>query len=81
MVDCKFDMAVRNDPAGSVMIQWLPEMLCIDQKMAFGNPEGAVFNNCLVRRKRTPKSFILEVAIPFTSGRSGLQHPLAGGVC
>lgn len=65
MVDCKFDMAVKKDAAGSVMIRWLPEMLCIDQSMAFGNPEGAVFNNCLVRRKRTPRNLILEVAIPY----------------
>lgn len=65
MVDCKFDMAIKRDAAGSVMIRWLPEMLCVDLSMAFGNPEGAVFNNCLVRRKRSPKSFVLEVAIPY----------------
>jgi hypothetical protein len=70
MVDCKFDMVVRSDATGSVMIRWLPEMLCIDQKVAFGNPEGAVFNNCLVRRKRTPRKFILEVAILYA-------HPAA----
>lgn len=65
MVDCKFDFAVKSDAPGSVMIRWLPEMLCIDQSMAWGNPEGAVFNNCLVRRKRTPESFIIEVAVPY----------------
>jgi len=73
MVDCKFDMAVRSDVAGKVMIRWLPEMLCIDQANAWGNPEGAVFNNTLVRRKRTPQNFILEVAIPYA-------HPEATGV-
>jgi hypothetical protein len=73
MVDCKFDMAVKSDAEGSVMIRWLPEMLCIDQKNAFGNPEGAVFNNCLVRRKRSPKDLILDVAIPYA-------HPGASGV-
>jgi len=44
-----FDMAVKKDAAGSVMIRWLPETLCIGQTMAFGNPEGAVLNNCCAR--------------------------------
>ncbi len=65
MVDCKFDLAVKKDTEGSVMIRWLPEMLCIDQSKAWGNPEGAVFNNALVRRKRDPLTFILQVAIPY----------------
>jgi len=65
MVECKFDMAVKKDDEGTVMIRWLPEMLCIDQSQAWGNPEGAVFNNFLVRRKRDPASFILQVAIPY----------------
>lgn len=65
MIDCKFDMAVKNDQTGSVMIRWLPEMMCVDQSRAFGYPEGSVFNNCLVRRKRTPSGFIYEVAIPY----------------
>jgi hypothetical protein len=65
MVDCKFDMAVKKDPEGSVMIRWLPDILCIDQSKAWGNPEGAVFNNMLVRRKRDPVSFIAEVAVPY----------------
>jgi hypothetical protein len=65
MVDCKFDISVKNDRKGSVMIRWLPEMLCIDQRNAFGNPEGAVFNNTLVRRKRDPVSFMMQVAIPY----------------
>jgi len=73
MVECKFDMAVKKDPAGSVMIRWLPEMLCIDQSQAWGNPEGAVFNNCLVRRKRDPVTFIFQVAIPYA-------HPNASNV-
>jgi hypothetical protein len=72
MVDCKFDMSV-SDPAGKVMIRWLPEMLCIDQSQAWGNPEGAVFNEFLVRRKRDPRGFILELAIPYA-------HPKATGV-
>ena len=49
---------------------WLPEMLCIDQSQAWGNPEGAVFNNTLVRRKRDPVSFIMQVAVPYA-------HPAA----
>jgi hypothetical protein len=65
MVECKFDMSVKKDPAGSVMIRWMPEMLCIDQKNAWGNREGAVFNNVLVRRKRNPVSFMTEVGIPY----------------
>lgn len=65
MVDCKFDLAVKKDTEGSVMIRWLPEMLCIDQNQAWGNPEGAIFNNTLVRRKRDPVSFIIQVAIPY----------------
>jgi hypothetical protein len=65
MVDCKFDMAVKKDAAGTVMIRWLPEMLCIDQRNAWGNREGAVFNNCLVRLKRDPVTFMLQVAIPY----------------
>lgn len=73
MVDCKFDMAVKNNPNGSVMIRWLPEMMCVDQSMAWGNPEGAVFNNCLVRRKRPPQKFIREIAIPYA-------HPEASNV-
>jgi hypothetical protein len=70
MVDCKFDLAVKKDSEGSVMIRWLPEMLCIDQGQAWGNPEGAVFNNTLVRRKRDPVSFIMQVAVPYA-------HPAA----
>lgn len=66
MIDCKFDMAVKNDPDGGVMIRWLPEMMCLDQSRAFGYPEGSVFNNTLVRRKRPPMQFILEVAIPYS---------------
>jgi hypothetical protein len=66
MIDCKFDMAVKNNLDGSVMIRWLPEMMCIDQSRAFGYPEGSVFNNALVRRKRSPQKFILEVAIPYS---------------
>jgi hypothetical protein len=65
MVECKFDMSVKNDPNGSVMIRWLPEMLCIDQKNAWGNPEGAIFNNTLVRKKRDPVAFMIQVAIPY----------------
>ncbi|MCU0474267.1 MAG: hypothetical protein MUC93_13050 [Bacteroidales bacterium] len=65
MVDCKFDITVKKDAEGSVMIRWLPEMLCIDQSQAWGNPEGAVFNNCLVRRKRDPLTFIIQVAVPY----------------
>jgi hypothetical protein len=73
MVDCKFDMTVKKDPAGSVMIRWLPEMMYIDQSRAFGNPEGAVFNNSLVKRKRDPLSFIFQVAVPYA-------HPKAVNV-
>ena len=57
MVDCKFDLAVKKDRIGSVMIRWMPEMLCIDQPMAFGYPEEAVFNNLLVRKLRSPEGF------------------------
>lgn len=70
MVDCKFDMAVKKDADGSVMIRWLPEMLCIDLKNAWGNPEGAVFNNTLVRRKRDAATFILQVGIPYAHPRA-----------
>lgn len=70
MVDCKFDVAVKRDPQGSVMIRWLPEMLCIDQANAWGNPEGAVFNNALVRRKRDPVTFMTEVGIPYAHPRA-----------
>lgn len=66
MVDCKFDLAVKKDAEGSVMIRWLPEMLCIDQSKAWGNPEGAIFNNTLVRRKRDPVSLIMQIAIPYS---------------
>jgi len=72
MVECKFDMAVRSAD-GKVILRWLPDMLCIDQAVAFGNPEGAIFNNTLVRKKRTPDKFITEVAIPYS-------HPNASGV-
>jgi hypothetical protein len=65
MVDCKFDISVKKDKEGSVMIRWMPEMLCIDQANAWGNPEGAVFNNTLVRKKRDPVSFMVQVAIPY----------------
>ena len=65
MVDCKFDLTVKKDREGSVMIRWMPEMMCIDQSYAWGNPEGAVFNNTLVRRKRDPVAFLAEVAIPY----------------
>ncbi|HUX55727.1 MAG TPA: hypothetical protein VMV77_02060 [Bacteroidales bacterium] len=70
MVDCKFDLTVKKDTEGSVMIRWLPEMLCINQSQAWGNPEGAIFNNTLVRRKRDPVSFILQVAIPYAHPNS-----------
>jgi len=70
MVDCKFDLSVKKDAEGSVMIRWLPEMLCIDQSQAWGNPEGAIFNNTLVRRKRDPVSFIIQVAIPYAHANS-----------
>ncbi|GEM_PF-1915611 len=66
MIDCKFDMAVKNNSVGTVMIRWLPEMMCLDQSRAFGYPEGAVFNNTLVRRKRNPQKFIYEVGIPYS---------------
>ena len=66
LIDCKFDMAVKNNQNGNVMIRWLPEMMCLDQSRAFGYPEGSVFNNTLVRRKRSPQNFILEVAIPYS---------------
>jgi len=65
MVECKFDIAVKKDIQGSVMIRWMPEMLCIDRAFAFGKQEGAVFNNALVRNKRSPEKFIIEVAIPY----------------
>jgi hypothetical protein len=65
MVDCKFDFSVKKEASGSVMIRWLPEILCIDQSKAWGNPEGAIFNNSLVRKKRTPERFIFEVAVPY----------------
>ena len=73
MVDCKFDMAVKKDATGSVMIRWMPEMLCIDGAYAFGNREGAVFNNALVRNKRTPERFITDIGIPYA-------HPKATNV-
>ena len=65
MVECKFDLAIKKDAAGSVMIRWLPEIMCIDQSKAWGNPEGAIFNNTLVRRRRDPASFIIQVAVPY----------------
>lgn len=65
MVECKFDLSIKKDPKGSVMIRWLPEILCIDQKDAWGNPEGAIFNNTLVRKKRDPIAFMIQVAIPY----------------
>jgi hypothetical protein len=70
MVECKFDLAVKKDQNGSVMIRWMPEMLCIDQRNAWGNPEGAVFNNALVRKKRDPASFMTQVAIPYAHPRA-----------
>jgi hypothetical protein len=73
MTECKFDLAVKSDAAGSVMIRWLPEMLCIDTSQAWGNPEGAIFNNALVRTKRDPVRFLVEVGIPYA-------HPAARGV-
>jgi hypothetical protein len=73
MVDCKFDLAVKKDSKGSVMIRWMPEMLCIDKANAFGNPEGAIFNNVLVRSKRTPEKFLTDVGIPYA-------HPKATNV-
>jgi hypothetical protein len=73
MIECKFDLTVKKDAAGSVMIRWLPDMLCIDQSKAWGNPEGAVFNNFLVRRKRDPVSFVLQIAVPYA-------HPNATNV-
>lgn len=73
MVECKFDLAVKKDAEGSVMIRWLPELLCIDQSQAWGNPEDAIFNNTLVRRKRSPENFILEVAVPYA-------HPSATNI-
>lgn len=65
MIDCKFDLAVKSDAAGSIMLRWLPQMFCVDQSMTFGSREGAIFNNFLVRRKRSPRDFILEVAMPY----------------
>jgi hypothetical protein len=73
MVECKFDMAVKKDAQGSVMVRWMPEMLCIDGAYAFGNREGAVFNNALVRNKRSPERFITEVGIPYA-------HPNASNI-
>jgi hypothetical protein len=73
MIECKFDLAIKKDSKGSVMIRWLPEMLCIDQRNAWGNPEGAVFNNTLVRKKRDPVSFMTQVAIPYA-------HPKASKI-
>lgn len=70
MVECKFDMSVKNDQNGTVMIRWMPELLCIDQQNAWGNPEGAVFNNVLVRRKRDPVTFMTQVAIPYAHPRA-----------
>ncbi|MBK7712396.1 MAG: hypothetical protein IPJ37_16620 [Bacteroidales bacterium] len=74
MVDCKFDLSVKNDPKGSVMIRWLPEILCIDQSNAWGNPEGAVFNNTLVRRKRDPVAFMAQVAIPYAHPNASMVN-------
>jgi len=73
MVECKFDLAVKKDAQGSVMIRWMPEMMCIDRANAFGKHEGAVFNNALVRSKRSPERFIVEVGIPYA-------HPKASNV-
>jgi hypothetical protein len=70
MVECKFDLAAKKDAEGSVMIRWIPEMLCIDQRQAWGNPEGAVFNNTLVRLKRDPVSLIIQVAVPYAHPRA-----------
>ena len=70
MTDCKFDMSVKSNAAGSVMIRWMPEMMCIDQAQAWGNPEGAIFNNALVRRKRDPLRFLAEVAFPYAHPRA-----------
>ncbi len=65
MVECKFDLSVKSDKAGTVMIRWLPEMMCIDTSQAWGNPEGAIFNNALVRAKRNPQRFVTEVVVPY----------------
>lgn len=73
MIDCKFDLSVKKDIEGTVMIRWLPEMLCVDQSQAWGNREGAIFNNTLVRKKRDPVSFIMEVAVPYA-------HPTAQNI-
>jgi len=47
------------------MVRWMPEMLCLDTAQAWGHPEGAVFNNALVRAKRDPARFLVEVAVPY----------------
>ncbi len=65
MAECKFDIAVKSDKQGSAMLRWFPEMICIDTSQAWGNPEGAIFNNALVRTKRDPVRFLLEVAVPY----------------
>lgn len=70
MTECKFDLAAKSDPAGTVMIRWLPEMLCVDGSRAFGNREGAVFNNALVRNKRDAGRFLVEVAVPYAHPRA-----------
>jgi len=73
MAECKFDIAVKSDKHGSAMLRWFPEMICIDTSQAWGNPEGAIFNNALVRTKRDPVRFLLEVAVPYA-------HPSARNV-
>jgi len=73
MIDCKFDLAVKNNRQGEVMMRWLPEMLCIDSSQAWGHPEGSIFNNALVRTKRAPARFVVEVVIPYA-------HPQARNV-
>lgn len=73
MTECKFDIAVKKDKSGSVMIRWLPEMFCIEPGNAWGNPEGAIFNNAIVRSKRNPQQFARDIIVPYA-------HPHARGI-
>lgn len=70
-IDAKLDFSMKNDPQGTVMMRWLPEMNYFDMSNSPAGqmgmfPIGSNYNGMMVVPKMGGLQFIQQVVIPYS---------------
>jgi len=68
-IEAKVDFSVQKDPAGTVMIRWLPDVWYIDARMTPAGqmglfPPGSNYNGMTVMPAQPAASFLKQMAFP-----------------